>query len=88
MAGLYKLERRGEMWRVMTRRNERNWFFENTRREQGNWCRGGYIKWTESGVAGVLSVETRDGAVCDAGYGTRPGLDIAALPHGLARFVK
>ena len=47
----------------------------------------GYIKWTESGVAGVLTVETRDGAVCDAGYGTRPGLDIAALPHGLARFV-
>ena len=25
----------GTMWRVMTRRNERNWFFQNTRREQG-----------------------------------------------------
>lgn len=52
----------GVMWRVMTRRNERNWFFQNTRREQGIGAEGLYIKCTESGVAGVLIVESRNGA--------------------------
>ena len=46
----------------MTRRNERNWFFQNTRREQGIGAEGLYIKCTESGVAGVLIVESRNGA--------------------------
>ena len=52
----------GVMWRVMTRRNERKWFFQNTRREQGIGAEGVYIKWTELGVAGVVIVETRNGA--------------------------
>ena len=43
MDGLEASERtsgKAGMWRVLTRRNERKWFFENTRREQGKWCRG------------------------------------------------
>lgn len=59
------------MWRAMTRRNERKWFFENTRREQGiDVCRRGLHKSVlNRGVAGVLSVETRNGGadMCDAG---------------------